>query len=116
MATIYPIAMDLSTDFGVTVNITSETPYIAISFAQYEDYDAVNGTWSNQYSYSYWFALASFSYTSINDTVTGEYLNVSFHGPNVTLQFSSGQIADLAGNPLNLGNLLAEVTSALPVL
>ena len=115
MATIYPLAMDLTTDYVVLTNTTLNTPYISISYAQYEDLDLVNETWSNKYTYNYWFPLASFSYNAINDSLSGVTTHVSFNGPGVQIQFSAGQIVDLNGNPLDLGAMLIEVISALGV-
>ena len=115
MATIYPLAMDLTTDYVVSTNTTLNTPYISISYAQYEDLDLVNETWSNKYNYSYWFPLASFSYSYVNDTETGEVTHLSFSGPGVQVQFSAGQIVDLSGDPISLLNMLGEITSALGI-
>ena len=113
MATVYPIAMDLGTDFGVIVDITTETPYINIAYAQWENFDAVNATWTSKNQYNYWFALNSFSYNSINDIDSGVITHVSFSGPNVQIQFNAGQIVDLNGDPISLTTMLGEVTSAL---
>ena len=115
MSTIYPLAMDLATDYAVLTNTTLNTPFISISYVQYENLDLVNETWSNRYNYVYWFPLASFSYSYVNDVETGEVTNLSLNGPGVQVQFSAGQIVDLSGDPISLTSILGEITSALGI-
>ena len=112
MGKVYAKAIDLQ-EYGVIADITTSTPYIAISYTLYEDIDLDNGTWVNKNLYQYWFALNSFTYNYVSDTNTGNFKSLTFSGGNVQLQFSEGEIVDLNGNVIKIQDFFAPVSSAL---